>query len=401
MRSMRIEEIEQRRQDRLLRNVLFTFFVSGAASQSLGSLLPLLRQAHGFSYDFQGLLLSCQSVGNLAAVLLTGFLPAYLGRRRTILTTAVWMAVGYLIFTSGLGSPGVLLAACLMLGVARGSNANFSNTMVSTLPGEKATRGFNLLHGAFAVGALLSPLLLVLCSAWRGESGWRVMTGLLFLLCLCQTLVYAKMSLPEECGGQTEKKGLDLSFLKVKRFWLGTMILFFYMSTEYAITGWLVTYFQDVGILDADHAQMMNSLLWLVIFLGRMVGAAVTGKVSRNKLLVLDGIGFFSFFLFMFFSRAPGAVILGLTGAGLFMATIYPTAFAFGSEYIKGNDLGNSVMILTGSAGGILTPSLVGFAAERTGDIQSGMAVVAVYTGLLLACILFSVWSVHREEKGS
>lgn len=392
---MSMEETIQRREDRLLRNVLFTFFVSGAASQSLGALLPMMRESYGFSYDFQGLLLSCQSVGNLVAVLLTGFLPAYLGRRKTILSTAGWMAVGYLIFTWGTGAPALLLAACVMMGIARGSNANFSNTMVSTLPAEKSARGFNLLHGAFAVGALLSPLLLVLCSFQRG--GWRLMTGILFLLCLCQFGVYAKMALPAEEGAQ-EKRGPDLGFLKVKQFWLGTAILFFYMSTEYAITGWLVTYFLDVGILPAELAQMTNSLLWLVIFVGRMVGAAVTGRVSRDGLLVADGVGFFLSFLLMFFSRTPGVVVLALALAGFFMATIYPTAFAFGSEYIRGNDLGNSVMILTGSAGGILTPSLVGFVAEKTGKIQSGMAVVAVYTALLLGCILFSVWSVRRDS---
>lgn len=393
---MEMEEMTQRREDRLLRNVLFTFFVSGAASQSLGALLPMMRESYGFSYDLQGLLLSCQSVGNLVAVLLTGFLPAYLGRRKTILSTAGWMAVGYLIFTFGTGAPALLLTACAMMGVARGSNANFSNTMVSTLPAEKSARGFNLLHGAFAVGALLSPLLLVLCSSHRG--GWRLMTGILLAMSLCQFGVYAKMELPTE-GTTREKKGLDLSFLKIKQFWLGTAILFFYMSTEYAITGWLVTYFLDVGILPAELAQMTNSLLWLVIFAGRMVGAAITGKVSRDSLLVADGVGFFLFFLLMFFSRTPWVVVLALAGAGFFMATIYPTAFAFGSEYIRGNDLGNSVMILTGSAGGILTPSLVGFVAEKTGKIQSGMAVVAVYTALLLGCILFSVWSVHRDPE--
>lgn len=396
---MEMERTEEQRQERLLRNVIFTFFVGGAACQPLGSLLPFLRDAYGFSYDFQGVLISSQSIGNLLAVLLTGFLPVYLGRRRSILFTSVWMALGYLVFTSGLGSPALLLLACFMTGISRGGNANFSNTMVSTLTGERANRGFNLLHGAFAMGALLSPLLLLLCVRWRPQGGWRVMTGLLLVLTLCQIGVYARMELPDENQARKEKKSLDLRFLKIKQFWLGTLILFFYMSTEYAIVGWLVTYFQDMGVLNADHAQMMNSLLWLMIFLGRILGAAVTGKISRNKLLVVDGIGLFAFFLLMFFSRAPGFIILGLMGAGLFMATIYPSAFAFGSEYIKGNDLGNSVMILTGSAGGILTPTLVGLVAEKTGNIQSGMALVAVYTGLLLVCILLSVWSVSKASE--
>ena len=378
-----------RTQNRLLYCVLFAFFVSGAASQPLGSFIPFLRETYGFSYDLSGILLSCQSVGNVISVLISGILPSLLGRRRSILITAVWMAVGYMIFVSGLGNPPVLIAACLMTGIARGGNSNFANTIISTLPGDRATRGYNLLHGCFAVGALLSPLVLVLFVRLWPTAGWRLVAGLLCGLALCQLAVYAKMPLPFE----EYKRGVrtvDYSFLQVKQFWLGSAMLFFYISTEYAIVGWLVTYFQDAGILDAGRAQMMNSLLWLVIFLGRMAGAGLTGRVSRDKLLLADGFGLFAFFLLLLFSRSPGPVVLGLMGTGLFMATIYPTAFAFGSDCIRGNDFGCSIMILMGSIGGVLTPALVGFAAERAG-IRAGMGLVAVFTGLLLASILLSI----------
>lgn len=378
-----------RTQNRLLYCVLFAFFVSGAASQPLGSFIPFLRETYGFSYDLSGILLSCQSVGNMVSVLIAGILPGLLGRRRSILITAVWMAVGYLIFVSGLGTPSLLIAACLMTGVARGGNSNFANTMISTLPGDRATRGYNLLHGCFAVGALLSPLALVLSVRLWPTAGWRLVAGMLCLLSLCQLAVYARMPLPRE-EHQRGVRVVDYSFLRVKQFWLGSAMLFFYISTEYAIVGWLVTYFQDAGILGADQSQMMNSLLWLVIFLGRMIGAGLTGRISRNKLLLADGVGLFVFFLLLFFSRSPGSVILGLMGTGLFMATIYPTAFAFGSDCIRGNDFGCSIMILTGSIGGVLTPALVGFIAEQEG-VHAGMGLVAVFTGLLLASILLGV----------
>ena len=189
---------EEQRHSRLLRNVLFAFFVSGAASQPLGSFIPFLREQYGFSYDLSGVLLSCQSTGNLISVLLAGFLPIYLGRRRAILITSVWMAAAYLIFASGLGSPALFVAAFTMTGIARGGNSNFSNTMISTLPGDQATRGYNLLHGCFAVGALLSPLALVFCTnRWPG-TGWRLVAALLALLCVSQLVVYAKMPLPQE-----------------------------------------------------------------------------------------------------------------------------------------------------------------------------------------------------------
>lgn len=386
----------EREQRQLLRCVLFAFFVSGAAAQPLGSFVPFLRESYGLSYDFSGILLSCQSAGNLIAVAVAGILPAYLGRRRAILATAVWMAVGYLIFAGGAGSPAPLAAACLMMGFARGGNSNFSNTMVSTLPGEQAARGFNLLHGCFAVGALLSLLMLVLCARLWPGFGWRVMAGLLLGLCVAQLAVYLRMPIPQIAvrGGA---RSIDHSFLGRPRFWLGSAMLFFYISTEYAIMGWLVTYFQDAGALSADLSQMMNSLLWFVIFIGRMLGALVAGRVPRDRLLLIDGAGMFACFLLLFLSRAPAAIALGLAGTGLFMATIYPSAFAFGSESVRGNDFGCSVLILTGSAGGILTPMLVGFAAERAG-IRAGMGLVVLYTGLLLLSILLSVLSANRHR---
>ena len=73
----------EQRELTLMRTVLYTFFVSGAASQPLGSFIPYLQASYGFSYDLSGVLLSCQSIGNLAAIVLTGILPAYLGRRGT------------------------------------------------------------------------------------------------------------------------------------------------------------------------------------------------------------------------------------------------------------------------------------------------------------------------------
>ena len=392
-----MNHMETQRQNRLLRNVLFVFFVSGAASQPLGSFIPFLRETYGFSYDLSGLLLSCQSAGNLAAVALTGFLPVWLGRRRSILMTSIWMAAAYLIFSAGLGSPAALMAACLMTGVARGGNANFANTMISTLPAEKASWGFNLLHGSFAIGALLSPALLVLCTTLLPREGWRLMAAGLCLLALVQAAVYLRMELPEEpakAGGRT----VDLSFLRVRQFWLGNVMLLMYMSVEYAIMGWLVTYFQDAGILPRQYAHLMNSLLWLVIFCGRMGGAALSGRFPRERLLLADGGGMLAFFLVMFFGRTPALIILGMMGVGLFMATIYPLCFAISSDSIKGNDLGCSVMLLTGSAGGMITPAVVGFVSERAG-IRSGMALVLALTAALLAAIVVSVVIAGRQRS--
>lgn len=389
-------QLEKNRENRLMAATLFCFFVSGATSMLMGNLMPFIREAYGISYTTAGLLLSLPSWGNLASIFITGYLPTYIGRRKTVLTTAVWMALAFLIVASGIGGSVLLGAACLMIGVARGGNTNFCNTMMSTLPGKKSAIGYNLLHGAFAVGAVLSPLALIACTASNAQ-GWRFMAAGVVVLCVAQILTYAFMKMPAENITKSIKT-VDRSFLKNKSFWLGAAILFFYISAEYAIVNWLVTYFKDSGILSAEVSQLMTSLLWVVIFIGRMIGAAAVGKISRKVILVVDGVGLLIFFLVVFFSRSELPIFVGIMGVGLFMATIYTTALALGTASIKGNDLGVSTMILLGSMGGVITPAAVGFVAEQAG-IQAGMGVVVLTTVLLLATILISVFTKGANEE--
>ncbi len=385
----------EKQQNKLIICTLFVFGVSGASAMLMGNLMPFLRELYNINYQDAGFLLSLPSWGNLISIFLAGYLPTYIGRRKTVLLMSMWMFVGFLIVASGLGGAMLLTPVCLMLGIARGANTNFSNTMMSTLPDKKSAIGYNLLHGAFAVGAVLSPIALIACTR-NNPNGWRIMTWGIVALCLTQLITYARMPLPEEKITKSIKS-VDKSFFKKRSFWVGTSILFFYVSTEYAIVNWLVTYFKDTGILSADVSQLMSSLLWVVIFAGRMLGAFLVGKVSRKIILVVDGIGLAIFFLVVFFSRTQLPIFLGIMGVGLFMATIYTNALAMGTASIKGNDLGVSNMILIGSTGGVFTPALVGMVAERAG-IQMGMGVVVIVTFLLLITILFSVFSKGGEE---
>lgn len=390
------QQTNAKQENALMRATLFVFFVSGASSVLLGNLMPFLREAYDISYAQAGFLLSLPSWGNIASIFITGYLPSYIGRRKTVLLTAVWMAVAFTLITFGIGGAAMLSLACVMIGVARGGNTNFSNTMMSTLPGGKAAIGYNLLHGAFAMGAVLSPLALIACTR-SNAAGWKTMTFGIILLCLAQLTVYGNMKLPAENITKSIRK-VDRSFLQNKSFWVAAAILFFYISAEYAIVNWLVTYFKDTGILSDEVSQMMSSLLWVVIFIGRMIGAALVGKVSRKAILLVDGIGVLGFFLLVFFSRSELPIFIGIMGLGLFMATVYTSALALGTERIKGNDLGVSTMILIGTTGGIITPAIVGMVAENAG-IQMGMGVVVAVTVLLLVMILISVRMKGIDEE--
>ena len=99
-------------ENKLISATMFSFGISGACCLALGSLIPFLRETYGLSYDFAGMLVSLQSIGNLAAIGLMGILPTFLGRRRSVLLTSLWMSVAYLLFTTGWGGAALLPAAC-------------------------------------------------------------------------------------------------------------------------------------------------------------------------------------------------------------------------------------------------------------------------------------------------
>lgn len=384
-----------KQENRLITGTMFALMVSGVTSMALGSLIPFFRSTYQLSYESTGILVSAQSVGSFVAVGLMGYLPIFLGRRKSVLIMSAWMAVAYLLFTTGWGGAAVLPFLCFAMGCARGSNSNFANTMMSTLPGKKAGVGYNLVHGAYAAGSFAAPLLIVACTNGN-PGGWRIATAILLGLCLLQLADYAIIPVSEDKAAKSVRS-IDYSFLRNRAFWLSSGILFFYVSAEFAITGWLVTYFQDIGVLSDNLSQMMGSLLWCVMFIGRIAGAVIIGKVSRKLLLLVDGIGVTVFFLLVFFSRSELPIIIGIAGVGLFMATIYTAAMSIGTESIRGNDLGVSTMVLTGIAGGVITPAVVGFVAEHAG-IRNGMGVVVAATVMLLIMILITI---STEECGT
>lgn len=370
-----------------------TFAFNGALALAIGALLPYVRDAYGLNYAFAGLLVSLHSVGNLISSFVAGLLPLKLGRRRSILVFSACYAVSFLLILLT-GSPAVLTVAFTLTGIARGAVSNFNNAEVNLLaPG--AAWALNALHASFAVGAFTAPLLVLLCTQVLGS--WQLMCGILIGFGLLEFLIYALMPLPNDRLEKADK-GSDWGFLRAPAFWITTGTLFFYLCAEQGVIGWMVTYFQDTGIMTAGYAQTMASVLWVLILVGRLTAAWLCSRVPPARLLVVMGCGMVAFFLVVLAGSTLPVITLGIAGFGFSMAGLYPTRVSLAGGLMKRYPLAWSFILTLASFGSILMPSVIGAVAETAG-LRMGISTIVAAVTMTLVMTVVNLWWEHRTAR--
>ena len=359
----------------LLYFTYYAFLCSGMMTTVLGAILPSLSEEYGLSYTLQGSLLSFHQIGNLAAVYIAGFLPYAIGRKMSTLLGASGIILG-LVFMTLYGNPFFLIFSFLLTGIGRGTMSNMTNVVVGQSAGNKAG-GLNLLHACFAVGAFVSPIIAIAA----GDDMWRVPGWIISVLMLIALILLGTSKLSSERSRKA--KGGETRFLTSIGFWLNTMIMFFYLCAEASLTGWLVTYFIDSGIFPQSIATSMQSILWVMILIGRLVCASISNRMDKSVLILILGIIMTAFFSVMVNASVPALAVIGVFGVGVSMSGIYPTTLSTMPADYNSSTVATGTCIAVATVGAILMPLVIGTVAESAG-IASGITLIA----LALVCML-------------
>ncbi len=143
-------------------NLFFLYFVQGIFVIGIGSILPMMKAEYGLSYETGGLLISAHNIGSLITGLFAGMLPALFGYKRALLCFNVLPFVGFGL-TLVTGNPIALFLAILLTGVGRAVVTYYDNQIINQL--SRGSSGpLNMLHSFFAVGALLAPFMVLICT---------------------------------------------------------------------------------------------------------------------------------------------------------------------------------------------------------------------------------------------
>lgn len=340
------------------------FLLSGVCSISSGVIVSLLQEKYGFSYGVTGTLLSCMSIGNMAASFAAGLLPAKLGTRNTVALLCSGYALGYALMTLT-GLPALLMLAFALLGIAKGGAINNCTVLVSENSADR-TRSMSLLHACYAFGALICPFIIA-AMARRGEALPMVALSGLGLLVW---LVFMLARLPGRTAGTGQKEKLDTSFLKSAKFWLLTALVFCQNAAETSVTGWLVTYYRDQGILSGLLSTYTVTIMWGATMMARLLIAFVFPVRNTFRALAVMGFGCTVLYGAMVLANQPIVAVILLFAFAFAMAGVNPVAVAGVGKILSPASMG--VMLPTAALGAIVMPWIIGLVGDAV-SLQAGM----------------------------
>lgn len=365
-------------------NLFFLYLIQGIYVILIGSILPDMKAEYGLDYQVGGFLISAHSIGNMVTGLAAGLLPMVIGLKRSLLILNVLPFIGFAI-TLFTGTPWVLIFALLLTGIGRGAVSNYNNQIISTLSGGSAAP-LNLLHGFFAIGAVLAPALALLVNR-TGSGGWRLAVFAVIVLGVISMVSSPFMNMDNIQKPRYESGSFQ--FLRSRRFLLSAFIMFFYLCVEASVMGWMVTYYVDSGVATADSAQLLTSLLWVVILAGRFLCSALSGRIAPPIMILALCGGSIVFLAVLLMGTDLKVMLMGTAGLGLALSGMYGTTVANAGGIFKEYPLAMSVFVTVTSLGSVITPSLVGSIAAYA-DIRMGMAVLLIPA---MAAFTLALWN--------
>ena len=382
--------MEKNREQIFLRCCLGYFF-SGMATLIIGATLPHLMSEVGLDYIGAGSILTFFYIGNFFGSFLYTALSARLGDKFSI---TLMTCLSFLSFVILINTPPLIIINILMLilGLTKGSITLFNNYYVNNMYENPAPKGA-ILNAMFAIGAFISPFLLSFI-LYLGFN-WRYILGLIAIIAALvvagffttnnETLLFYKNNAKGSVANGTNK---DTEFFKDKKFYINTVLLFFYLGFEYSVNGWFITYLKDTGIMSVSLATTLVSITWIAILISRLFIAKISQKISPKKIMVFDSLGLLTGFIMLISTKNVFIIVISLFILGLFMAPVFPLSYAVSKESLHGSAFAMTMFTALAAIGGIITPYILGV-ISNTFNMSTAvfMLIVNAILIFILSCI--------------
>ena len=364
---------------------------------ALSFLMPFIQPELGLTNTQVGMLASALSLTWALAAFAMGKLSDVTGKRKLllVLSTLAFCACSFL---SGIaGSFLALLAARLLMGVAEGGVMPISHALVAdevTPERRGLAQGIAQNFGSNLLGSFVAPVLLV---AFAAALGWRsafFLAGIPGLI--SAALIWFCLHEPARAPKAVREAEIRYSMgdaLKERNILICVVMAVLLVS--YLVTCWafMPLYLTQVRHVSADAMGWLMGTLGISATIGSFAIAGLSDRIGRRPVMIaMPLIGLVLPLGALFFGGSLwGLAVFFFVGWGvngifpLFMATVP-------SESVDPRHAATVLGLCMGAGevlGGVLAPSLSGYAADRLGLqaplwIMVGLTLVAgiVATGL-------------------
>lgn len=275
----------------------------------------------------------------------------------------------------------ILALVLLLVGFAEGTVDVGGNTLLVWLHQDRVAPFMNGLHFTFGIGALLTPLIVAQALSLTGGIKWAywVLAILIFPIALWLSRAPSPAHQISDNKQSTKVARPGLILLMV-------LFFFLYVGGEAGYGGWVYTYTISIGLGTETSAAYLTSLFWGALTAGRFIAIPIASRLRPAIILTIDLIGcLISIGAILIFPSSPQALWIGTIGAGVFMASIFPTMITLAQEKLTVTGKITSWFFVGASSGGMLLPWVVGQFFEPIGP-QTVM--IAIFTSLVAAFLV-------------
>ena len=365
----------------------FSFLAFGFSIVLIGPVIPIIEKTYSVSHSYIGLALSLGSILFLLSSLLLGYLIERINAFILMRIAMFIFSLSILVFIV-MNSFELFVIGYMLLNIGGAGIEIYIPFLIGVMPGGKKAKNLNLVHSAFALGAIVSPLITSL--ALKYPNYWKTPFFIAFILTLLLHIFLFKMkkSISNIHGEYLKEKG-TIKGLFSMFFILLILSLSFYVAYEMNFSAWISTFLHEAKNINVSKAALFPSFLWLGLFFGRILFSALPEKIGYKMWLsvsiLIAGI---SLFLIMIMKNIIVSALLTIL-LGFSYATIYPTIQAIIVETHKNNKgialsvASASMSLISGGAS-----YLIGYVAQIY-SIFAGFVIILFFILIDLITVLF------------
>ena len=401
------------------------YFFIGTAAVLVPSVMPFITSeymATGLTLAAIGFIFPARAVGGIFGNLLAGVTSDRLGYSKLVWIAALALAAS-MALTAAARPWLFFLAGFALISIVQSSLTTGINAMVADANRDSRARALNVLHGVYAVGATISPLVFGLILEQGVPWRWAMAAaGLLWFVyglgafLLYRTVYPPPASAPAPAADEPEpdseqkktpQNGARTSFLSSSRDTLSDvlysnlvmlrnvgflslfLISFIYNGVAFSLLGWVAVFMQESVGFSIFSSISMISVFYVALTAGRFLCAAYAERLGYAPTLLILAVGLALTYPLVVFSTTAAPLVIGIFLTGLTLSGLFPTALAFGTRlYPQQSGAVTGILNVAMIAGSMLPPLWTGLFSDIW-SFQTALGINYAMAFLLLAVCLY------------